>query len=127
MRDAMLQRLLVEYPTIRERYEGFVDDPGDIPHVNDVNGFRRLIGLSSVHVHPVVRDEMPYVGFEFGCTWDNEHGLGVLMHGTRVVKLGGADTSFLLWIAEEDAREDNRTDHSARQAMTAKLRHAPPR
>jgi hypothetical protein len=29
--------------------------------------------------------------------------LGVLMHGTRVVKIGGADTAFLLWIAEEDA------------------------
>jgi hypothetical protein len=45
----------------------------------------------------------PYVGFEFGCTWDDEHGLGVLMHGERVVDVGGAETAFLLWIAERDA------------------------
>jgi hypothetical protein len=50
----------------------------------------------------VQKDGIPYAGFEFGCTWDDEHGLGVLMHGTRAVDIGGADTAFLLWIAEQD-------------------------
>jgi len=36
----------------------------------------------------VEKDGIPYVGFEFGCTWDEEHGLGVLMHGTRTVEIG---------------------------------------
>ena len=51
---------------------------------------------------------MPYVGYEFGCEWEDEHGLGVLMHGTRVVDVGFADTAILLWIAEADAEKIDR-------------------
>ena len=56
----------------------------------------------AVNVHPIQHQGLPYAGFEFGCTWDDEHGLGVLMHGTRVVKIGGADTAILLWLAKQD-------------------------
>jgi hypothetical protein len=55
-----------------------------------------------VHVLQLLKDGVPYVGFEFGCRWDEEHGLGVLLHGTRVVEIGDAQTSFTLWIASED-------------------------
>ena len=61
-------------------------------------------GLSNVHVLRVARDGIAYVGFEFGCAWEEEHGLGVMMHRDRVVAAGGADVSFLEWIAEEDAK-----------------------
>lgn len=61
------------------------------------------IRVHAVYVHQVTRDRAPYVGVEFSCPWDEEHGLGVLLHGTRVVGIGGADTAFLLWIAERDA------------------------
>ncbi len=64
---------------------------------------RRLIGLHTVYIHQVSRNGMPYTGYEFGCTWDDEHGLGILMHGTRALKIGGAGTAFLLWIAKKDA------------------------
>ena len=67
--------------------------------------FRRLIGLHNVHFVPLMKDGLPYFGYEFGCIWDDEHGLGVLMHGRRVVEVGDAQTSFTLWIAERDARE----------------------
>ena len=43
------------------------------------------------------------MGFKFGCTWDDEHGLGVMTHRGHVVEVGGADTAFLEWIAEADA------------------------
>ena len=53
--------------------------------------FRSLIGLYNVNIHPLVEDgPSPYLGYEFGCSWDVEHGLGVLMHGLRVVEVGGA-------------------------------------
>jgi hypothetical protein len=61
--------------------------------------------LRSVHFHPAVNGEEPYVGFSFGCSWDDEHGLGVMMHGTRAVEVGGADTAILAWIAERDAKK----------------------
>ncbi|HLI65970.1 MAG TPA: hypothetical protein VKU90_06365, partial [Caulobacteraceae bacterium] len=75
-----------------------------MPDLAGPDDLRRLIGLYAVDVHQVRNGAAPYLGFEFGCTWDDEHGLGVLMHGTRIVEVGGADTAFLLWIAERDAR-----------------------
>lgn len=63
------------------------------------------VHVSTLYVHPVSRDGIPYVGIELSCPWDEEHGLGVLMHGPRVVDLGGADTALLLWIAEQDAAD----------------------
>lgn len=43
-----------------------------------------------------------YIGFHFICLWDEEHDFGVMTHKERIVKVGGADTAFLSWIAEED-------------------------
>ena len=63
-----------------------------------------MVGLHEVHVHQLQKEGLPYVGYELGCRWDEEHGLGVLMHGSRVVEVGDAGTAFTLWIAERDAR-----------------------
>jgi hypothetical protein len=67
-----------------------------------INEFKNLIRLLSVHMMNVEKDGMAYVGYEFGCAWDAEHGLGIMTHRNRICKIGGADTSFLTWVAEED-------------------------
>jgi hypothetical protein len=101
---ALLSTLLAEYPSLQEQYGYSAEEQAQfMPKVTTIDGFRNLIGLHSVNVHTVRKDGVPYIGFELGCTWDDEHGLGVLMHGTRVVEVGGADTAILLWIAESDA------------------------
>lgn len=43
-----------------------------------------------------------YVGFHFMCSWDEEHDFGVMMYKEKIVKIGGSDSAFLSWIAEED-------------------------
>jgi hypothetical protein len=102
---ALISSLLKEYPSLQERYGYSGKEKADLmPDIKSADDLRKLIGLSSVNVHQVQRDGIPYAGFEFGCTWDEEHGLGVLMHGTRTVEIGGADTAGLLWIAEKDAK-----------------------
>jgi hypothetical protein len=102
--NALLSSLLKEYPLLQDQYSD--EMKGELmPDVQSVDDLRALIGLSSVNVHQVQKDGVPYIGFEFGCTWDEEHGLGILMHGTRTVQIGGADTAILLWIAEEDAKK----------------------
>jgi hypothetical protein len=80
-----------------------VDFGGPPPVVNDSNDMRRLVGLHSVHVLKVERDGSAYVGFEFGCEWDEEHGAGVMTHLGKVVQTGQADVSFEDWIAKKDA------------------------
>ena len=34
------------------------------------------------------------IGFEFSCSWDIEHGLGVMTRKGKVVKIGGGETAF---------------------------------
>lgn len=100
--NALLSSLLKEYPSLQGQYGYSGKEKAELmPDVKSAEDLRALIGLSSVNVHQVQKDGTPYAGFEFGCTWDEEHGLGVLMHGTRVVQTGRADTAILLWIAED--------------------------
>lgn len=101
---AVLRGLLAEYPGLQGIY-GYEGAEGNeyMPDVSSTKDFRQLIGLHEVHVHQLLKEGIPYVGFEFGCIWDDEHGLGVLMHGTRVVEVGDADTAITLWIAKQDA------------------------
>ena len=107
LKSALLAGLLAEYPKQQELYGYEGSERAEyMPDVLSADDFRKLIGLYGVNLHPLQKDGLPYLGFEFGCTWDVEHGLGVLMHGTRVVEVGGADTAILLWIAERDAGVD---------------------
>ncbi|MGA3373800.1 MAG: hypothetical protein ABSC48_18805 [Terracidiphilus sp.] len=101
--EALISSLLKEYPALQEQY-GYSDEEKAelMPDIKSADDLRSLVGLYAVNIHQVQKDGIPYAGFEFGCTWDDEHGLGVLMHGTRAVDIGGADTAFLLWIAEQD-------------------------
>ena len=104
--EILLAAVLAEYPAMQESY-GY--EPKELvkymPNVSSVAELRQLIALQSVNVHQVSKAGCPYVGFELACRWDEEHGLGVLVHGKRVVAVGGADTAILLWMAEEDAEK----------------------
>ncbi|MCT7376903.1 hypothetical protein N5A92_17900 [Chelativorans sp. EGI FJ00035] len=79
------------------------DFSDDFPAISDEQSLKENVGLYAVNVHQLDVGGVPYVGYEFGCEWDEEHGLGVLMHGARVVEVGFADTAFNLWIAQNDA------------------------
>ena len=102
---AVQHAILAAYPEIQAGF-GFEGEDGQelLPDISTTEGLRSLISLQSVNVHQVSHNGVPYLGFELSCTWDQEHGLGVLMHGTRVVEVGGADTAVLLWLAERDAK-----------------------
>jgi glutamine amidotransferase-like uncharacterized protein len=103
IRDAILTALLAQYKELQEDYGYYDEDAASVmPDVNDVSQFKSLIGLSTVHLMNVSKDGTAYIGYEFGCSWDDEHGLGFMTHKDRVIKIGGADTSFLTWVAKED-------------------------
>jgi hypothetical protein len=53
-----------------------------------------LLTLKSIQVHNKWRDGLSYVGLLFETPWDDGHGVGVLLHGQRVVAVGGADTAI---------------------------------
>lgn len=72
-----------------------------LPHFRSADELAGEICLEEIHILPVERDGLCYIGYAFGCQWDQD-GLGVMTHGCRVVETGGKDTSLLCWLAEDD-------------------------
>lgn len=103
IQDSILQRLFSEYSNLQAEY-GYDEDEAKefMPDINNIDQFKKLIGLSEIHIMNVSKENIAYVGYQFGCTWDDEHGIGFMTHKHRIIDFGGADTSFLTWVAEED-------------------------
>jgi len=112
IRDAVLDAVRAHYDACRPKYvafarkaPAFMGDPEvSMPERPDAAMFARLHLLQRLFLNETVLDGLTYVGLSFHAKWEPEHGLGVLVHGRRVVEVGGADTSFLEWNAENDAR-----------------------
>jgi hypothetical protein len=107
--NSVLQAIFNAYPTLTadlgldeedsEEAEALASD------IDRPDRLRELIGLCIVHLLPISREGLAYTGFEFGCTWEEEHGLGVLLHRDRVVRIGQASTAFAETIARTDVDE----------------------
>ena len=85
---------------------GCLEDDFSMPGLPRAQETADLLGelqLEEIHVLPVEKDGLCYMGYVFGCRWD-EDGLGVMVHGCRVVEVGGRDTALLCWLAEDDLR-----------------------
>ena len=99
----ILQELLAKYPIMQEEY-GFEDDELDkyMPNIVNIQEFKDIIKPKRIYILNIEKEGMVYLGFHFKCTWDEENDYGIMLHKKHVVKMGGADTAFLSWIAEED-------------------------
>jgi len=115
IRDAVLHVIFDAYPAMRARYPyGPALAATEMPLLDRPEQLRALVGLSVVHVLNVAKGGVAYVGFEFGCTWEEEHGLGVMTHLGRIIevplmggaKVGHADLASEEWIAQEDAKSE---------------------
>ena len=107
IRDAILQIIFTNYHQWQEEYSYKDEDIEEfMPNIERIDQLKPLMGLSTARIFSISKNDLAYVGFEFGCTWDDEHGLGVMTHGNRVVEVGGADTAILEWIAEKDAKSN---------------------
>lgn len=77
----------------------------DLPVIRRPADLVRMTKLSNVYVHESVSRRRAYLGLAFRSEWDPEHGTGVMLHGKRVVEVGGHDTAMLPWVARRDARK----------------------
>jgi len=76
----------------------------EIPEVENDDELKELLIPLGATIHDTVKDGFNYVGFGFDCSWQEEHGIGVLMYKDRVVQHGGEDHAFLEYMAEDDAK-----------------------
>jgi hypothetical protein len=107
--SAVLQSIYDEYHWMREDFAECLTPDEAVRLVPDLSvpiELLPLLSFGTMTVHRVFNADLAYIGLSFGCTWDEEHGLGVLIHGSRVVSVGGCDTSFMEWIPQSDARGD---------------------
>jgi hypothetical protein len=112
IRDQILATLFPQYPEWRRDYAGDYDlEENDeelskvLPVLKQPSELKNVIGLSTIHFSPVASAEAAYLGFEFGCPWEEEHGLGVLTHQGRIVTVGHADVCLLERVAENDLKK----------------------
>lgn len=105
--NSMLDELYDRYPELQELYGYTNEEKAEyMPDITDKDELADLITPVSIHVLSVHKDGMPYIGYQFSCDWDREHGLGFMMFRDRVVEMDGADCSFLSWIAKKDLKSD---------------------
>lgn len=88
VKAAALDAILGFTAKLREEY-GIEDE--DLDELSSASQLPPLLGLSFVHIWPHTKGGLPYFGLELECSWDVEHGCGVMFHGTRVVDIGGSD------------------------------------
>lgn len=101
LRDAVLQAIFADYPNLRECYGDYVEEQA-MPEISTPRALMRLIRPSCVHVMAHPKDGFTRVGFGFACSWDEEHGLGVLTHHGVVIAVGEADEAFSEYFTEAE-------------------------
>ena len=81
------------YGPHRERWrtgDTILDDI-TVPPVQSPDDLKRLIRLQHLRVLDMSKDDCSLIAFRFACSWDIEHGLGVLIHGANVVEVADSD------------------------------------
>ena len=103
---AILSELQKQYPDMQAQY-GYSgeDKEAFMPNAERIDDFAELLSPIAIHILSVYNNNHPYIGYEFSCSWDQEHGFGAMMFKDRVIEIGGADVSFLSWIAEKDSKK----------------------
>jgi hypothetical protein len=100
--EAVLEGIYKYYIGLRKQFQEYGESLRGMPVVMESEQLKGLMKLNGIHVSNLAREGMAYVGLSFSCTWDDEHGLGVMMHGKRVVSVGEADVAFDEQYAEGD-------------------------
>ena len=96
--DAVMNRLVDDYEGIKEEVLGWCDDDNQLadilPKTNSIDAFKEKCGVVVINIHPIVKSGKPFIGVEIGCTWEDEHGAGLSLHGDCVLRRGAADAAF---------------------------------
>ena len=93
--SALREAAFAYYPGARAEWLQFYpDEASSLPVLTAPADLARVMGLHDVHVLATAKDGIAYIGFEFGCNWDDEHGFGVMTHKDRVIAVGLAHTAI---------------------------------
>lgn len=99
IKDKIIKAIFAYYQDLKKDYQY-----RDEPEIESIGELKNFISLTTLHFLNVYKDGFAYLGWEFDCKWEEEHGLGVMTHQDRVVYTGHAQGSFTSWVAREDLK-----------------------
>lgn len=83
-----------EYYVEMKRICGYDSNDPDqqtwFPELNSSNDLGRAMGVGNIRISLLEKQGHCIFNLECGCTWDEEHGLGIKMHKDKVLKIGDA-------------------------------------
>jgi len=66
-----------------------------MPLIENESALENWITLNSITISWPYDFANVKLGLSYSCTWDEEHGLGVVLEGSKVLKVGGADCAII--------------------------------
>ena len=87
--DKLLNRIWENWKEIHLDYS--IDDYNEFPEITSKNDLKKIIGITTIYIHPLYKNRYSYYGLEGNCMWDEEHGLGFINHKERIIEFGGAE------------------------------------
>lgn len=101
--EVIFNEVYKHYATWQDEY-GYDEEEKVLymPDLHSSHELKKLMFPETIFIMDVELGQMPYIGVSFNCEWDEEHGMGIMLHKDRVVDVGGQDTAFTNWIAEGD-------------------------
>ena len=104
----IVNELYKQYPDLRKEYGYSKEEEEEyMPDVNNLDEYLKLINPHTIHILNTQKDGHSYYGIEFSCKWDEDHGVGVMMHKSRIVEIGLGDSAVLNWKARRDLKDSS--------------------
>lgn len=105
--NQFLTELLKEYPEIQKKYQNFysAEQMAEfLPDISDISGFAPLLSPTNMFIFSHFLEDLPYYSVGFSCSWEQEHGLGVIMHKNRIIKICDASEIFDVSLIKKDLK-----------------------
>lgn len=81
-------------------FEGF-------PYLKSSEEVFKYISFSSIYIHSDAKDNISFIGLTGNCTWDSEHGLGLVIYKNKIVDFAGWDCGYSYYCDESKITEAN--------------------
>ncbi len=87
----VLAQILKNYPKWQEIYDYPSETKSDfMPGISTPQELSELLELQNIYILDGAK-----VGFDFSCSWDMEHGLGVMARKGKVINIGEVEVALM--------------------------------
>ena len=128
-RDSILRYFVANFDTLKETYYLDPDDDPGVPRITEFNkhdfDLRPFIGPRSVSIREDEKDGIPYLEWFLNCTWDEEHGLAAVTHGSRVIDLDRGETDIYKIFADNGTLEQELKEAEKYKGMRGTRKQKP--